>query len=121
MCIRDRVAFAQNRDSDSPRLLLEAARRLEPLDVRLARDTYLEAWGAALFSGRLAREGGSLLDVSRAAAAAPGAVGPPRPSDLLLDGLALIFTHGRGAATPVLRRAVADYAGAEVSVEELLR
>jgi DNA-binding CsgD family transcriptional regulator len=119
--LRAEVAFAQNRDSDSPRLLLEAARRLEPLDVRLARDTYLEAWGAALFSGRLAREGGSLLDVSRAAAAAPGAVGPPRPSDLLLDGLALIFTHGRGAATPVLRRAVAGYAGAEVSVEELLR
>jgi DNA-binding CsgD family transcriptional regulator len=113
------VAFAQNRGSDSPLLLLEAAKRLETLDVRLARDTYLEAWGAALFAGRLAAEGGSLGDVSRAVAAAPAGV--PRPSDLLLDGLALIFTQGREAATPVLRRAVAGYTSNEVSVEELLR
>ncbi len=115
------VAFAHNRDSDSPLLLLQAARKLETLDVRLARKTYLEAWGAALFSGRLASEGGSLLDVSRAVAAAPDPAGAPRPSDLLLDGLALIFTHGRDAASPVLRRAVAGYASTEVSVEELLR
>jgi DNA-binding CsgD family transcriptional regulator len=112
------VAFAENRGSDSPLLLLEAARKLEPLDVRLARDTYLEAWGAALFSGPLAAEGGSLLDVSRAVAPSAAA---PAASDLLLDGLALIFTQGRDAATPVLDRAVAAYTGAQVSAEELLR
>ena len=57
--------FAQNRGRDAPLLLLQAARRLEPLDVRLSRDTYLDAWGAALFAGHLADAGGSLLDVSR--------------------------------------------------------
>ena len=48
------VAFAQNRGGDAPLLLLQAARKLETLDVRLSRNTYLEAWGAALFAGRLA-------------------------------------------------------------------
>ena len=32
----------------------KAARRLETLDPALARETYLDAWGAALFAGRLA-------------------------------------------------------------------
>jgi DNA-binding CsgD family transcriptional regulator/tetratricopeptide (TPR) repeat protein len=114
------VAFAERRGSDAPLLLLQAARRLEPLDVRLSRDTYFDAWAAALFAGRLAGAGGSLLDVSRAVATAPKP-DPPLPCDLLLDGLALVFTDGRPAAAPVLRRAVAAFASTEVSVEEVLR
>ena len=98
--LRAEIAFAQNRGGDAPLLLLQAARKLEPLDVRLARDTYLEAWGAALFAGQLASAGGSLLDVSRAVATAPGPAGSALPRDLLLDGLALIFTDGRAAAAP---------------------
>ncbi len=115
------VAFAQNRGSDAPVLLLQAARKLETLDVRLSRDTYLDAWAAGLFAGRLAGAGGSLLDVSRAVVSAHGPADPPLPCDLLLDGLALIFTEGRSAAVPVLRRAVAAFAGTEVSVAEILR
>jgi DNA-binding CsgD family transcriptional regulator len=114
------VAFAQNRGGDAPLLLLRAAKTLEALDVRLSRNTYLDAWAAGLFAGRLAAEGGSLLDVSRAAAAAPDP-DPPLPCDLLLDGLAMVFTEGRAAAAPVLRRAVAAFAGTEVSVDEVLR
>ena len=71
--LRAEIVFAQRRGGDAPLLLLRAAKRLEPLDVRLARDTYLDAWGAALFAGHLASDGGGLLDVSRAAAAAPDA------------------------------------------------
>jgi len=115
------VAFAQNRGSDAPLLLLQAARKLETLDVRLSRNTYLDAWAAGLFAGRLAGAGGSLLDVSRAVSTAPGPADPPLPCDLLLDGLALVFTEGRPAAAPVLRRAVAAFASTEVSVEEVLR
>jgi DNA-binding CsgD family transcriptional regulator len=114
------VAYAQNRGGAAPPLLLRAASTLETLDVRLSRDTYLDAWGAALFAGRLASDGG-LLEVSRAVGAAPRAADPPRPCDLLLDGLALVFTEGRGAASPVLQRAVSGFAGSEVSVEEVLR
>ena len=69
--LRAEIAFAQKRGSEAPLLLLQAARKLEPLDVRLARDTYLDAWAAALFAGHLASAGGSLLDVSRAAAPRP--------------------------------------------------
>jgi DNA-binding CsgD family transcriptional regulator len=118
--VRAEIAFAQSRGGDAPPLLLLAARRLESLDVQLSRDTYLEAWAAALFAGRLAADGGSLLDVSRAVATAPKA-DPPLPRDLLLDGLALVFTEGRGVAAPVLRRAVAAFASAEVSPQEMLR
>ncbi len=115
------LAFARNRGGDAPALLLQAARKLEALDMRLARNTYLEAWGAALFAGRLAGAGGSLLDVSRAAAVAPKPAGPPLPCDLLLDGLASFFTDGRAAATPALRSAVAAFASPDVPDEEMLR
>jgi hypothetical protein len=41
----------------APPLLLRAAKRLEPLDVGLARATYLEALAAAQFAGRFAVDG----------------------------------------------------------------
>ncbi len=115
------IAFAQNRGREAPHKLLHAARKLEALDVRLSRDTYLDAWAAALFAGRLAGEGGSLLDVSRAAVAAPRPVGPPQACDLLLEGLSLVFTEGRRAAVPALERAVAAFSATEVRDEEVLR
>lgn len=43
-------------DSTCPaRLLVGAARRLEPLDAGLARETYLQALGAALWAGEWLR------------------------------------------------------------------
>ena len=112
--------FAQTRGGDAPLLLLQAARKLEALDVRLSRNTYLDAWGAALFAGHLADAGGG-CSTSRAAATAPDPADRALPRDVLLDGLALIFTEGTGAATPALRRAVAAFASSEASVEEVLR
>jgi DNA-binding CsgD family transcriptional regulator len=118
--LRAEAAYAQDRGSDAPPLLLRAAGTLEALDPALARETYLDAWSAALFAGSLARAGG-LLEVSRAARAAPRPADPPRPCDLLLDGLALLFTDGRAAAAPVLERAATGFAGTAVSIEEVLR
>ena len=118
--LRAQVTYARDRGGEASQLLLDAAGRLEPLDARLARQTYLEAWGAALFAGDLARSG-SLLDVSRAASAAAPAPGPALPSDLLLEGLSLLFTDGLAEAAPLLHRAVSAFAGAEVSTDELLR
>ena len=85
--LRGNVAFASGGVSDAPPLLLKAARRLERLDVELARQTYLTAWGAASVAGQLAGEG-VLLEISRAVQALPPRPGAPRPLDLLLDGLA---------------------------------
>ena len=118
--LRAELAFAQNRGSDAPPLLLRAAGTLEALDLRLSRETYLDAWSAALFAGQLA-SAGSLLDVSRAVSGAAKPEHPSTPSDLLLDGFARVFTDGRAAAQPVLQRAATGFAGTEVSVEEVLR
>ena len=115
------IAFARNRSGEAPLLLLRAARALEALDVRLALNTYLDAWSAGLFAGGLAVAGGSLLDVSRAAAAAPGPADGPLPCDLLLDGLATVFTDGRAAAAAGLKDAIGAFAGDELSGAEMLR
>jgi DNA-binding CsgD family transcriptional regulator len=107
--LRGQVAFASGPDSDAPLLLLKAARRLELLDLDLARETYLDAWQAATFAGHLAG-GGDLEEVSRAARALPDPE-RPRPADLLLDGLARLVTDGPAAAAEALRqatRALAD-------------
>ncbi len=78
--LRGEVAFASGLGSDAPPLLLKAASRLEPLDLNLARETYLTAWMAALFAGPLAGSG-DLLEVSRAARALPAPTAPPRPAE----------------------------------------
>ncbi len=114
------VAYAQDRGSEAPPLLVRAAKTLAPLDAQLSRDTYLEAWGAALFAGRLS-SGGGLSEVSRAALTAPASPDPPRAADLLLEGLSLIFTAGRAAATPVLQRATARFGATDVPLEQVLR
>ena len=106
--LRGGIAFASSMGSAAPPLLLEAAERLSPLDAELAREVYLDAWGAALFAGRLAA-GGALLDVSLAARSAPRPSGPPRPSDLLLDGLAALVTEGPVASASALRQATSAF------------
>ena len=105
--LRARVAFVTNRGSDAPRLLLAAARRLEPLDAALARETYLDALGAAMFSGRLSIAPDP-REVARAALAAPKAP-RPRPVDLLLDGLAARVADGPATGTARLREALQAY------------
>ena len=118
--LRAEAAYSESHGSEAPALLLRAAKTLEPLDPRLARETYLDAWSSGLFAGRLATAG-SLHHVSRAALAGPRPEGAPRPSDLLLEGFALAFTDGRAAAAPVLARAATGFAGPDASIEEVLR
>jgi hypothetical protein len=118
--VRAQIAFSSNIGSAAPPLLLSAARRLERFDVDLARETYLDAWGAAWFAGSLAT-GGGLLEVSRAARLAPPSTHPSEPFDLLLDGLALLITEGRAAASLALRRASSAFATAETLAENSFR
>lgn len=95
--LRGQVASASGLVSDAPSLLLKAARRLEPLEEDLARETYLEAWRAAQIAGHPAG-GGDLLAVSRAARAMPAPRRSPGPAGLLLDGLSLLVTDGPAVA-----------------------
>jgi DNA-binding CsgD family transcriptional regulator len=115
--LRGQIAFASTRGSDAPALLLKAARRFEPFDPRLARETYLEALTAALFVGSLANAA-NLLEVAQAARAAPPPAPPPRPADLLLDGMAVLVTEGYPAAAPALMRALTAYRSGDVFPEE---
>jgi DNA-binding CsgD family transcriptional regulator len=116
--VRGQITFASGQGSNAAPLLLKAARRLEPFDLGLARETYLIAWGAGNIAGHLT---GSdvLLEICRAAQALPPLPDTARPLDLLLDGLALLPTDGHAAATPALRRAAK--ALADMPVEDVLR
>jgi DNA-binding CsgD family transcriptional regulator len=118
--LRGQIAFSSGHGRDAPPLLLKAARQLEPLDARLARETYLDALAAATFTGRLAL-GGGMREVAEAARAAPPPPGPPRAPDLLLDGLALLICEGFPTGAPVLRQAVSAFRDADLSSEEGLR
>ena len=118
--LRGQINRAARSGREAPVLLLRAAKRLESLDPRLARDTYLDAWGAALVAGRFARPGANLLDVSAAARSAPAAPQDPHPGDLLLDGLATLIIGGPAAAMPSLRRAVDAFLGRQVSADRWL-
>jgi DNA-binding CsgD family transcriptional regulator len=118
--VRAQLAFVTSRGSDAPPLLLQAARRLEPIDADLSRATYLDALAAAMFAGRLASPGGGVVEVARAASAAPRPRHAPRASDLLLDGLAAHYNQGYAAGLPILNRALAAF-GTETSAEEELR
>jgi DNA-binding CsgD family transcriptional regulator len=106
--LRAQIAFATRRGSDAPLLLLEAARELERTDPKLARATYLEALGAARFAGPLAR-GGDLATVSQAALAGSPLPTAPRPSDLLLHGLALQISRGYAVGAPLLKAALSAF------------
>jgi DNA-binding CsgD family transcriptional regulator len=105
--LRAQIVFARSRGTDAPPLLLDAAKRLEALDVGLARETYLEALGATIFVGRLGAQGG--VRAAEAARAAPPGPEPPRATDLLLDGVATRFADGYRAGVEPLRRALLSF------------
>ena len=118
--LRGQIAFASRSGSEAPPLLLKAAKSFEPLDVGLARQTYLEAFSAAQYAGRF-DTGAGLRQAAQAARAAPRAVQPPNAADQLLDGLALLNTEGYTAAAPTLKRALSAFSSEETSTEQALR
>jgi DNA-binding CsgD family transcriptional regulator len=103
--LRAQILFARRRGSDAPPLLLEAAKELEQVDPALARETYLETLTTAIFTDDF-RNLDEVRDIAAAARSAPLGHRPPRPIDLLLDGLATQFTDGHLAAMPRLREAL---------------
>ena len=113
------ITFAATRGRDAPPLLLEAAKRLEPLDATLARATYLEAFAAALSADRLVR-GGDAREVAAAVLAADWEPST-RACDLLLDGLALLTCQGYSAGAPALKEALRAFRDGQLSEEEELR
>ncbi len=100
------LAFVSRRGRAAAARLLSAARRLEPLQPELARETYLDAFSAAQFAGRL----NTTVAVPELAHAAREATrrtqGPLTSGDLLLLAFASL-TEDYAAAVPAGRAALA--------------
>jgi DNA-binding CsgD family transcriptional regulator len=119
--LRAQIVFARRRGFEAPPLLLEAARRLEPHDVDLAHEGYLEALGATIYASRMHGAVGP-REVAAAFRASRLGRDAERPVELLLDGLATRFTDGYVAAVPPLERALmAIRRDDAISDDELLR
>ena len=117
--LRAQIGFASNRGTEALPLLLAAAHKLEPLDIELALETYLDALTAAVFAGRLA-SGTSALKVAKAAKKAP-VPAHPRPGDVLVQSVAVLNADGYSAAAPLLKRAVQEFESKDLSLEEAVR
>ena len=118
--LRGQMAFSAGNSSDTPRLLIDAARRFEALDARLARETYLEALSAALLGHRTSQIGTS--EIARAARGATAA--PPsdsRAPDLLLEGMATLVTDGYETGVPAVQRALSVFRDGDLPIGEQLR
>ena len=63
--VRGHAALILSYSNDAPRLLLDAAQRLEPFDLDRAREAYLTAYGAAIAAAHLG-PAGVLLDICHA-------------------------------------------------------
>jgi len=102
--LRAQIAFTRRQGRDAPRLLFEAARRLDRLDAALARDTYIEAIASAMWAGRLGLgpDEREIAEEVRQTHRAPAAA----VSDLLLEGLVTRFTAGYAASVAPLSRAI---------------
>jgi DNA-binding CsgD family transcriptional regulator len=118
--MRAQLLFASSRGNEATPLLLAAARRLEPLNLKLARETYLDAFSAALFGARL-NEGIGVPEVAAAARRAPR---PPdeqtASADLLLDAL-VALSDGYAKAVPPARAALRKLYSEGISPAERLR
>lgn len=117
--MRAELAFVTNRGGDAPRLLLDAARRLEHVDLDRARMTYSDALVAAIFANRLASVGGTVAEVARAVGSAPPSRRPAGTFDLLLDGTATGLYEGYAVGVPALRSALENF-GSDISADEEL-
>ena len=102
--LRGQIALDQRRGDDARRLLLSAARRLEPADAGMARAAHLDALVAAIWAKDIASP--EVREVAEAARTAPPGPVPPRPVDVLLDAVALRVTAGYAAAAPALTRSL---------------
>lgn len=124
------ITFSVTRGREAPPMLLAAAKRLETLDPTLARETYLEAFSAAMFADRLA-DRVDVHDVAEAVLAAnwptqeASSLEPtrevPQAGNLLLDGLAVLTIDGYAAGTPLLKRALDAFRHEPMTDEHALR
>ncbi len=100
--------------------MLRASLRLECLDLDLARETYRDAFYAALTAGNSAAVA-NLQEVARATRTAIGRWEQPNGHDRLLSGLGRLVTDGYAAGAPPLRQALNTLRDGDLSTEAASR
>ena len=118
LLLRGQVAVVVGHGDDAAPLLLQAAKKLEPFDIELARVAYLTAYGSAMSAAHLG-QAGVFLEICRAIEDLPPPQGAPDAQSLLLEGLARMHTDGRAVATPILQQAASGLA--QMPEEDVLR
>lgn len=106
--LRARVLFARSRGQEAGPLLLDAAAQFSQLHSSLARDTYLEAISAIVFSGRVHGAHGAqaaALAARRSHAPASSSVA----ADHLLQGVSAILALGPRQGLPTLKAALVPF------------
>ena len=121
--LEGRIQFARGHVSEAVSMLVDAARRLRPLDPGAARDALLSALEAAMFAGWASCDA-LLQDIAGIARDLPptGDLDPPdSAANLLLKGYTTRVTRGYVAAVPALRRAVQAFLAEDVNPDVALR
>jgi DNA-binding CsgD family transcriptional regulator len=119
--LRAQISYNSIHGNQALPLMLAAAKRFEPLDGAVARGTYLDALSAALFAGRLAPgPGPGMRQVAEAARATPVSETPSK-ADLLLEGMAILYTDGYAASAGPLHRAIQAFGSEDLTMEEAFR
>src|SRR5690349_5027526 len=108
--------YAAGQMPEATSVLLDAARMLQPLETRLARDTLLDAFVAAQFSG-----GAWMAEFLLAVRSAPK-VADSRASlaDLLLDGFAAVGERRYADGAALLRQAIVPLAAGQPIPDDAL-
>jgi DNA-binding CsgD family transcriptional regulator/tetratricopeptide (TPR) repeat protein len=113
--LRGQIAFDHGRAREAARVLLGAARKLEPEAPDRARVIYLEAMSAAIWAS--GPEAPGIL--SFAAAAAPPPADSDPPADLILQALAQRITNGYPAAAAQLTNALDRARHASIGTDDV--
>jgi DNA-binding CsgD family transcriptional regulator/tetratricopeptide (TPR) repeat protein len=104
MRLEGAIRFASGRGADTPKLLFEAAMALRDVDLRLARETLIDAFQAAMWAGDLTT-GTTMRGVAEAARTMPDPAADATTPSLLLSGYTERLTSGYAAAVEWWRRA----------------
>ena len=118
--VRAQLVLASGRRTEATRLLLAAARRLEALDISLARETYVDAFFAALVGARL-NDSVGVPEVAQAARrVARRSEDEPTTASRLLDAL-VALADDYDAAVPLCREALQKISAETISPNKRLR
>src|SRR3954447_12865712 len=115
------IRLAAGRGAESASTLLRAARELQPLDPRAARDSLLTAVEAVLYAGWSGQEP-LLRQIARVAGELPASEGADVPAlDLLVQAYARRASSGYVAAVPAFRRAVDAFLAEDLDADVVLQ